>query len=248
MNIRLISHRLVLVMLLSLLFLASEASDENGAGYLGVKSQPPRALVYLDGNFVNAFTPTLQLLSLEAGKYRVELARQGYKLYQDEVVIEPGKVLELDAILARVDSVELSRTASKRYIEVYITIISDPSGADVYLDGELIGKTPTRDFGIEAAEEEEQLDRKIKIVKSGYKPYEEILSWAAIRDRVKIYVSPELEPEKKAASPSSPPEPKKPGRFTINPQVIILSIILLVLIAVFAARTIIRRNQRTGSE
>ncbi|MFC1715922.1 PEGA domain-containing protein [Candidatus Poribacteria bacterium] len=247
MDIRMISHRFIIFMLISLFSLLLEANAEDDTGYLGITSQPRRAMIYVDGEYVNASTPTAQLLGLRAGIYRLELAKQGHKLYQEKIVIAAGKILEIDAILAEVGSEEISRTANTRYMEVYITITSNPTGADVYLDDQPIGKTPTRDLGIQASAEE-QGDRKLRVVKSGYEPYEETLSWAIIRDRVKIHISAELKAEEKAIKPSPPLEPGKPKKFTMNTQVIIYSIILVVLIAIVVARLIISRRQRTGTD
>ncbi len=248
-----IFHRFMLVTLLGLLFLASKANAEDGTGYLGIKSQPDRALVYLDGKYVNASTPTAQLLGLRAGRYRLELAKQGYKLYQEMIVIEAGKILELDVIMVGEDSEEISKTASQRYMEAYLTVTSDPRGADVYLDDKSVGKTPIRDLGIQASEEQEQKDRELRIVKSGYKSHVETLSWVAIRDRIKIYISAELKPEEeeeeeKANKPSPGPKSRKPRKFTMNSQVIMFSIMLGALILIFVVRMIIIRHRNTGAD
>ncbi len=234
----------MLISLLILLPLASELRAEDDTGYLNVTSEPRRALIYLDGKFTNSITPTQQLLGLRAGRYRIELGKQGYKLYQDKVVIEQGKTLELNAILAAVDSEELSRTASRKYIEAYIMVKSDPVGADVYLDEKLIGRTPIRGLGIPAGEPG---DRKVKITKSGYEPHEETISWITLKNGVKVYVSPTLKLEEEPVSAKSPLKTKKPKRFIVTNRVILFSIVLIALILVFLARIItrLRRGDNT---
>jgi hypothetical protein len=143
----------------------------------------------LDGESV-ATTPISKLLDVEPGEHKMELSRQGYKLYDEKITIRRGQVLEIDVILATLDS-GADAKSTKRYVEAYLTVRSEPSGADVYLDDERIGRTPIADHKVEPVE---QQDRKLRIAKSGYKPHEETTKWIDISDKIKIHVSVELDP------------------------------------------------------
>lgn len=245
MNIKLLSLHFAMISLLIILPLASELRAEDDTGYLNVISEPRRALIYLDGKFTNSITPIQQLLGLSAGRYRIELGKQGYKLYQDKVVIEQGQTLELSVILAAVNSEEISRTVSRKYIEAYIIVKSDPVGADVYLDEKLIGETPIRDLRIPAGEPG---DRKIKITKSGYEPHEETISWTTIENGIKVYVSPTLKLAVEPVSAKSPLKTKKSKKFIFTNQVIFYCIVLIALILVVLARIIVRLRRGDNTD
>lgn len=244
MDVRLI-HPTMLILLTVLLLSASAAQAQQEVGYLWVTSQPQYALIYLNGNYTNLRTPTTELLSVKPGRHRLELVNQGYKLYQGFITIEQGRILELNIEFAETDSAATSRLASVRYVEVYMTVRSRPSGASVYLDEELIGETPLRSHAIQPGDPK---DRVLKIAKPEYKPYVETISWIAIRDRVKISVSVELSPEEKAVSKPPPIESRKSKKFTINNQFIVLLAVLVIMIAILAARTITRLRRRTGDD
>jgi hypothetical protein len=244
MDVRLI-YPTMLTFIVALVLSASAAQAQQDMGYLWVTSQPQYALIYLDSNYTNLRTPTSELLSVKPGRHRVELVNQGYKLYQSFVTIEQGRILELNVIFAETDSVAASRLASERYVEVYLTVRSRPPDADVYLDDELIGKTPLMSHAIQPGDPK---DRVLKITKPEYKPHMETISWIAIRDRVKISVSVELSPEEKAVSKPPPVESRKSKKFTINNQFIALFAMLVIMIAILAARTVIRLRRRTGDD
>jgi len=244
MDVRLI-HPTMLILLTTLLLSASAAQAQQDMGYLWVTSQPEYALIYLDGNYTNLRTPITKLLSVKPGRHRVELVNQGYKLYQGFVTIEQGRILELNVIFAETDFVGASRLASVRYVEVYLTVRSRPPDADVYLDDKLMGKTPLMSHAIQPGDPK---DRVLKITKPEYKPYMETISWIAIRDRIKISVSVELNPEEKAVSKPPPVESRKSKKFTINKQFIAVLVVLVIMIAILAARTVTRLRRRTGDD
>jgi hypothetical protein len=244
MDVRLI-YPTMLILLTILLLSASAAQAQQDFGYLWVTSQPQYALIYLDGRYTNLRTPITELLSVKPGRHRIELVNQGYKLYQGFITIEQGRILELNIKFAKADYVGSTRLASVRYVEVYMTIRSRPPGASVYLDEELIGETPLMSHAIQPGDPK---DRVLKITKPEYKPYVETISWIAIRDRIKISVSVELSPEEKADSKPPPVESRKSKKFTINNQFIALLAVLVIMIAILAARTITRLRRRTGDD
>ena len=247
-DLRAISRKISLFVLFSLPALAilvSEVCAAQDIGYLWVTSQPKYALVYLDARYIDT-TPMSKWTELKTGRYAIALSISGYKLYENTISIRQGQVLEVNVALAKQDSGESSRLISSRYVEVYITVTSKPSGADVYLDDEPIGKTQIIDYGIQPVE---QRDRKLKIVRPGYKAHEETINWTDIRDKMKISISAELEPleqAKQAVDTIPPVKPRRGRRFVINTNVIALFILLLVTIAILAARIVIRLRQRAG--
>ena len=230
--------------LLALLLLASEVHTAQDIGYLWVISQPEYALVYLDAQHIDT-TPMSKWIDVEPGQYTIALAKGEHKLYEDEIIVEPGKGLRISVSLAKLDSGEPSKLTSKRYIEAYITVRSNPSGADVYLDDKLIGRTHIIDHEIQPGE---PVDRKLRIVKPGYKPHEGTVKWTDIRDRIKIHFSFELEPLKQVVDAASPIKSRSPRRFVINTQAIVLFIFLLLVIAILAIRMIIRFRRRVEDD
>jgi len=230
----------ILSPLAALPVLASEGPTVQDMGYLWVTSQPKYAQVYLDSKSVAA-TPISRLLELEPGQYEIALSGQGHKLYQEMIVIRRGQVLEINVILARLDS-GATAESTQRYVEAYLTIRSEPSGADVYLDDERIGRTPITDHKVEPGE---QQDRRLRVVKSEYKAYEK---WIDVGDRIKLHESIELEPLKQVVDTTTRAKPRSRVRFTINTHVIILFILASVMIAILAARVIIRLRRRVGDD
>lgn len=95
-------------------------------GYVAVNSEPAGARVTVNGDFVGVtnFFPVEVL----TGVARVRVTREGYQEHvDDQVRILPGEVVTLD--------VELVRNSAK------LPIITQPSGVEVYVDGEHVGQT-----------------------------------------------------------------------------------------------------------
>ncbi len=95
-------------------------------GYLTVKSNPSGAKVYVDGSYIGN-TP-LENYKLSTGQHSLKVTKQGYQDYTTTVTINPGKTTVVNAQL-------IPQPAS-------LTIDSNPSGADVYIDGDYKGTTP----------------------------------------------------------------------------------------------------------
>jgi formylglycine-generating enzyme required for sulfatase activity len=89
-------------------------------------SQPSGATVRIDGREVGSTPVTADVLE---GTHRYELYLAGHKPYRSRVVVVSGKPQKLDAIeLAPVDG--------------NLRLTSEPSGADVLVDGVYSGRTP----------------------------------------------------------------------------------------------------------
>jgi hypothetical protein len=98
--------------------------DRPHAG-LKVQSTIPNAEVFLDGSSLGR--APVDRNDLDPGKHYVSVHRDGYTDFKREVVLQENQPVTLVA--------DLSATGSLR-------ILSTPEGAEVRLDGELIGRTP----------------------------------------------------------------------------------------------------------
>jgi len=121
---------------------------EPRQGTLSVVSTPSGAEVYIDGA-LRGRTPLT--LSLPEGRYGVELRLAGYETYRATVRVERGRETRLVASLRPIRTGEL-------YLE------ARPEGAEVYVDGRLVGRAPLR-LSLEAGLHE------VRVVAPGYGEY-----------------------------------------------------------------------------
>ncbi|HLK88499.1 MAG TPA: PEGA domain-containing protein, partial [Polyangia bacterium] len=98
--------------------------DRPHAG-LKVQSTIPNAEVFLDGSSLGR--APVDRNDLDPGKHYVSVHRDGYSDFKREIVLQENQSVTLVA--------DLSASGSLR-------ILSTPEGAEVRLDGELIGRTP----------------------------------------------------------------------------------------------------------
>ncbi|WP_232473523.1 PEGA domain-containing protein [Thermococcus profundus] len=115
---------------------------------LTINSDPSGAKAYINGTY-EGVTPLN--LTLRPGTYEVKLVKEDYEDYSITVTLEPGEERTL--------SVSLTPRFG------YLTVYSTPSGAEVYVDGSLIGKTPIRDYKLLTGRHE------VRIVKEDYEEY-----------------------------------------------------------------------------
>jgi hypothetical protein len=99
-------------------------SKEYGA--LHISSTPSQATVYIDGKRQGQLTPFE--LQVSPGKYAVRVEKGNFYIYDDEVVVEQGKTMTVEA--------DLVRQVGKMVIE------TTPPGAKAYIGNDLIGTTP----------------------------------------------------------------------------------------------------------
>jgi TonB family protein len=111
-----------------------EKPPEQILGQLSVTSEPAGATVMI-GDEKKGVTP-LQLADLPVGKYSILVKLQGYEDFKQDVELtnEQSK-LDLPVTLKAIDPSQIKGS---------VRIVSIPDGADVYLDGQVIGKTPFR--------------------------------------------------------------------------------------------------------
>jgi len=119
-------------------------------GTLQVSSTPSGAKVYVDGS-LRGQTPLT--LSLAPGFHDVELRMAGYEPYRARVQVKSGQTTRVSARL-----VPVPRTG-------VLKLDSNPPGAEVYLNGALIGRTP-----MQISLDEGTYDIELRL--DGYMPYE----------------------------------------------------------------------------
>jgi hypothetical protein len=146
----------------SLVQLTLEAAppDRPRAG-LKVQSTVPNAEVFVDGSSLGR--APVDRNDLDPGKHYVVVHRDGYTDFKREVVLMENQSVALVA--------DLSATGSMR-------ILSTPEGADVRIDGELIGKTPVSRDQIGAG------DHVIEFRLKGYFDHKETFKVEGGREKV----------------------------------------------------------------
>ena len=95
-------------------------------GALHIISTPSNATVYIDGKRQGKQTPFE--LKVSQGKYFVRVEKDRYYTYEEEVVVEQGKTMTIEADLVR----QVGR----------LVIETNPPGAKAYIGSDLIGTTP----------------------------------------------------------------------------------------------------------
>ena len=116
---------------------------------LTITSEPSEAKVYLNDTLIGS-TP-IQNYKVTPGTYTLGIVKDGYESHTVEVTVGPG------------ESKNLSVTLSP--IKGSLTITSEPSEAEVYLNNTLIGKTPLDGYQVIPGSYD------LKIVKEGYQEY-----------------------------------------------------------------------------
>ena len=93
---------------------------------LHVDTEPPGAMLYLNDQLLGN-TP-LDWTTIEAGSHKLRITLAGYEEYENTIYFARGEEKRLHIILVK----ELEG----------LEVISNPSGADVYVDSKLSGQTP----------------------------------------------------------------------------------------------------------
>jgi hypothetical protein len=109
------------------LYYVGRAPAQAAYGTLSVTSSPTNAEVYIDGQFAG-FTPLRW--GERPGSVTVEVRRDGYQTESQRVNVRPGSVTDVALTLR---ALVRDGTAS---------FSSDPRGAEVYVEGRYVGRTP----------------------------------------------------------------------------------------------------------
>jgi hypothetical protein len=119
-------------------------------GTLKVVSTVPEAQVFIDGAAVGKVPVDKKIAS---GEHPVVVRLEGYKQFEQKVRIEPGQTFTVSADLRAVGR---------------LVILSTPTGANVLVNGILVGKTPF-DQEVEVGE------KVVRIEQPGFLPFEQTL-------------------------------------------------------------------------
>jgi len=139
--------------------LTIEASLARLVGTVVVRSDPPGASVFVDGERHKDATPT-EIKNVTVGdKHKIRVEKEGFKAWSEIVEPEPDKSLTLEASLTRV--------VPKLTLTGEIRISSTPSGAKVSLNGNYMGRdTPSLLSGLAPG------TYTVNLEKEGYKAWE----------------------------------------------------------------------------
>ena len=129
-------------------------------GALSVFSEPTGARVFLNG--VAAGITPLDFPQLEFGNYNVRLESKGFlaKKLKAELTVESPKMF-LEVTLSKVPPVVPVAT--------YLRVNSIPEGAQVQIDGRLVGSTPIQQVHVQAGY------RTVRLTQEGYVPWEDVV-------------------------------------------------------------------------
>ncbi len=120
-------------------------------GTLKIVSMTPDALVFIDGAAVGKVPIDKKIA---AGEHLVVVRLQNFKDFEQKVRVEAGQSHTVTAQLKKVGR---------------IRVLSTPLGADVFVNGKIIGKTPLD-------EEVEVGDTIVRIELAGYQPWQETVT------------------------------------------------------------------------
>lgn len=114
-----------------------------------IASNPDKAKVLINGEEKGQtpFTST----EFEPGTYEITVYIPGYIPYKEKISIEKGQTLEREVVLTKAST--------------FLSIITNPSGANVYINNVLKGITPYEEANIQAG------TYTVRLEKEGYLPY-----------------------------------------------------------------------------
>ncbi|KAF1078193.1 PEGA domain-containing protein [Methanogenium sp. MK-MG] len=118
-------------------------------GSLSVSSSPSGAELFVDGT-EHGITPQT-ITGVAPGTHTIRLVCPGYETWSESAVVSADDTCEMDASL------------KKERAFGTLSVHSDPSGADIYMDGWHYGRTPMTAGGISAG------PHTIEIKKNGYR-------------------------------------------------------------------------------
>jgi serine/threonine-protein kinase len=124
---------------------------------LELKTNIQSSSVYIDGNFIGEMkTKSKVFENILSGKHQLQIRGTGTNgIYQSNHLFESGKDISIKAQIP------------KRNTVVTVATTSNPSGATIYLDGELLGRTPLSRLRIKSGQ------HTIKAMIIGHDSYED---------------------------------------------------------------------------
>jgi hypothetical protein len=116
----------------------SPYTPSSGFGDLRIQSNPVGAAVYVNNNYAGTTisSTALYVTQLKPGSYSVRVTLAGYQIYTQTAAITAGTVAAIQANMVPVSP------GPTPYTNGQITVRSNPSGANIYLDNAYKGLTP----------------------------------------------------------------------------------------------------------
>lgn len=118
-----------------------EAADDFSPARIGVNSNVAGADIYIDGDRT-ASTPLSESIAVSPGFHRFKLTAEGYTTWREELFVNPGESVELEAIILPLGREEAETPSMSGFDGSSITIISNTEGATLYIDRKSVGLTP----------------------------------------------------------------------------------------------------------
>lgn len=115
----------------------SEAGNDSdrGKGVVEIVSHPAGAVVYVDGERYGK-APLRLKGQLASGKHTIQLDHPSFAIADQQVVVTPGATAKVEVTLVRATG--------------FLKVISEPPNASVWVDGKLVGVTPTENLIVPA--------------------------------------------------------------------------------------------------
>jgi hypothetical protein len=135
------------------------------SGRVLVKTKPEAANIFIGGKLMGT-SPWNG--TLEAGSYSVRAERDGFNSREEQVTVTGGKQVVVDIVLE-------TRPGS-------LAVTSDPSEADVFIEGRKVGVTPWKTDGIRAG------NYSVKLVRAGYDSVERVVPVAPARNETVHFI------------------------------------------------------------
>lgn len=120
----------IITLIIGIFLLYCPVSASGTYGNILVKSNIPGALVSIDG-FINTFPTPYEFFQVTTGRHTLKVEKQGYRIYtNNDVIVSTGKTTTIYANLLK----------DPDYGTIWVHTF--PTGADVFVDQVLKGKTP----------------------------------------------------------------------------------------------------------
>ncbi len=128
-------------------------ADRTELASLEIDTDPEETEVYIDGRLVHSGPTPITVGNLKPGEHEVRVLAGGFDPSERTVILNPGEQRRLPFELA------------SSVAPTLLVIKSEPSGARVFIDDQLIDQTPLQHDGVEPGE------RQIRLEKEGYLPW-----------------------------------------------------------------------------
>jgi S1-C subfamily serine protease len=127
---------------------ASGPAEHARGGKVSIDADTRAADIYVDGKFVGS---TPGVFTLQAGSHKIQVKGQDGKEWQRDLSVLDDSEAHLTAVLESASSPKTAPPATSTVLTVNtpspgdlgsVSVVSDPTGAEVYVDDSFIGKTP----------------------------------------------------------------------------------------------------------